>query len=339
VVLLEGIYYQSPDVCVDAVFRKSVHEICAEDVQNEDVAIALEIHPNNASADSIQKHDPLAIMEKLVGLGAKRVSMYLDITANHFCEEEIQGLLKAFKPYLDTGQLNLVLIQSGTKFLGFGLDLVPIGVVEVFNNGKEPWLDFNDMMACYDDKLFPQDDRCYLALLYKLCKEEERQYLELVRRNTILFRDRLTLDLQKHSFLQLSQIEDDKPFYVAFRVADEVLDEFGVISEDREKLIIDFTEDLEEALMILFRELESSCISRASFGFNITSFDNCERMIRFKPGVESKQKIANLAAIIGVFNEICFQKLAMMSDKTVLGRDKNERKKLFYEVIKQIGSL
>ncbi|MDE7112855.1 MAG: hypothetical protein K2O57_01510, partial [Acetatifactor sp.] len=100
----------------------------AEEAQNRlpDI-IMIDIHPNDATKKIITKNDVAKMLDKINNYMTqnkcrKKITVIVDITLNQATDNEVAEIRERAADYLADGWLNLVFVQSLTKFAKMGRD-------------------------------------------------------------------------------------------------------------------------------------------------------------------------------------------------------------------------
>lgn len=270
--------------------------------------IVMEPHPNNAALQSIVPHDPVALIENVLGHGrTEPVTLVMDVTLNHLGDAQIQRALETAKPYIDSGVLNLVLLQSGTKFFQNGMDLASIGTAVVLND-KTHWTGFNGAMAETTQHV-PEDDKGYIAkLLSEPNAEASRAYLDKVRANTALLRAALDREIPlghaEDNAFEVCANTDRETVYIAFKPTDAYLrriNEEAAKAQNQTTPALDHDRRSELNGGVYKKEVlrafgDLTAVDRSSFGFNITNFGECGETVRITLGIEDAPLLATYAS-------------------------------------------
>ncbi|HXW81275.1 MAG TPA: hypothetical protein VEJ84_17365, partial [Acidimicrobiales bacterium] len=291
VAIMAGAYYETPELFHGAETKQDVTDA---ELKSKRV-IVLEPHPNNAKAETIIPHDPLKLLDNLYGSDTGQHTVIMDVTLNHLGEAQIAAVLVKAKRYIDDGTLNLVFVQSGTKFMQHGMDLVGIGLSMVFNDGKS-WGEFNTKMAAYKD-LVPDQDRTYIAKMLLNNKEELGAYLQKIRKNTLLLSESLKRALAaEDNALQLTINEDPETVYLAIKPKDSFVTTVTKkpAEEDNRKEVNQKV--YKDHLLPALRGLP--IVGRDSFGFNLTNLGECITTIRVTLGIEDKGLLDKYCEVI-----------------------------------------
>ncbi|SAI65293.1 Uncharacterised protein [Bordetella ansorpii] len=285
--ILTGAYYETPALFPGAADIDSVDSPALREKR----LIVMEPHPNNAAKVEVHPHDPVALIQNVFGVQREHpCTLVIDCTLNHLGEEQIARVLHEARPHIESGVLNLVLVQSGTKFFQNGMDIVNIGTAAIFNKGDN-WTGFQDGMD-QGRMHVPDDDKGYIASMLSGGNEQtSMEYLSRVRHNTSQLRGELLRDIPPGhtggNAFELCANTDDRTVYVAFRPTDayvarvqkKPLDQ--LTEKDRADVNVKLYTD---RLLPGFNELAT--VDRSSFGFNVTNFGECHTTVRITLGIE-----------------------------------------------------
>ena len=286
VAILKGAYYETPHLFPAEQHVDSVTDAALKDKK----VILLEPHPNNAAETEIHPHDVPALFNNLFGTETGPHTVVLDLTLSHLSEPEVATILDAAKPYIQSGKLNLVLVQSGTKFYQSGMDIVNLGTAITFNNGGDTWKGFNDATKNTRNPL-PAEDQAYVARMLDRNGQQLMDYLNKIRSNTAELRDLLTDALGQDSAFTLSESTDPTTVYVAFRPTDAfIAQRLGksvndLSFDDRMKVNQDV---YAKHVLPALQAATLPAVDRTSFGFNVTNFGECATTVRITPGIEGR---------------------------------------------------
>jgi hypothetical protein len=287
--ILRGAYYEIPELFPHA---KEVTGIGDASLQSKNL-ILMEPHPNNAALDHIDPHDPVQLLENIFSNDRKEpCTVIMDVTLNHLSDEQIKLTLEKAKPYIDDGRLNLILLQSGTKFMQSGMDLTNIGVSAVINKGPG-WADFNQKMEQRQQPVAREDVR-YIANMLDGNGPELKRYMDRVRDNTSTLRTLLEQKVgsEPAGAFELCGSTDPETVYIAIKPKDahiaKVLNkqEHELTDDDRVKVAHDMYVD---QFLPAFDDL--AVVDRTSFGFNNTNFGECGKTFRITLGIEEKEML------------------------------------------------
>lgn len=287
----ENIYFETP-------------ELFPNRIQGEEEEIdvyVMEPHPNNAAKDSVEHKDPLSyVLEKLNNITDKQITIIMDVTLNCLADEEIQELLKneEVEKFIKDGKLNLVLLQSGTKFYTHGMDIASVGTALVYNN-KDNWKSFNEDLInsskCKfqteeeDSEEKPQyainitkKDQKYFAKMLTLKNSEkdskyyQQVYLDKIKNNAHkLYNQLVCMNTQTEDALKVLEsttgTENAKNVYVAIRFKDEFV-----------KKILTCTGEEKEKYKEIFKNFKNDVGSLSDGEYNPTDYKYLEK---FNKGV------------------------------------------------------
>ncbi|KFA91960.1 hypothetical protein Q664_18680 [Archangium violaceum Cb vi76] len=295
--ILKGAYYETPDLFPSATVVDSVD---APELRKKKV-IVLEPHPNNAAELEIHPHNVCALLESLFTTNKEAShSVIVDLTLSHLSEPDVGAILQCAGGYILSGNLNLVFVQSGTKFYQSGMDLVNVGTALVFNDGSS-WEKFNQALAGFKNSL-PPEDRLYIARMLGANGPLLLEYLEEIRRNTARMRKLLGQKLSAGSnALTLCHSTDKETVYLAFRPKDEFVARMR--SKEVGELTTGDRAKVNQAIYLqcvipALREAELPAVDRTSFGFNVTNLGECYTTVRITPGIEEDMLFKCYSAVI-----------------------------------------
>ncbi len=294
---VKRIYFETPQLFPWAQRIESIFDAALRTQK----LIVMEPHPNNVSLSHIAWQDPVALLRNILsGPVVTQRTIVLDVTASHLNEEEITSLLAEAKPHIDNGDLNLVLVQSGTKLFQNGMDIASMGTAIVLNNNAGPWFQFNKVMYS-TQQYVPAEDKTYIAkMLSAQNMPQLQEYVDKIRSNTRLLRALLEPVLafghNNDNVFQLTINTDDNTVYITLRPTDEFIalqtqeKDIGSINElDRKSVNVALKFYLLDALKGL------PVTERPSFGFNISNIALSYDSIRLAVGIEDEALIREYA--------------------------------------------
>lgn len=303
---LHGAYYETPALFPGAQQADTVDSAALQDKK----VIIMEPHPNNAAESSIVPHDPVKLIDNLFAHGRQQpCTLVMDVTLNHLGDQQIIDTIAAAKPHIEDGKLNLILLQSGTKFIQNGMDLVNIGVAAIINNQQGKWQSFNANMQ-QNAQSVPADDRGYIANMLSKNGPQLKSYLDQVRGNTATLRADLASKLTTggNNAYELCANSDPSTVYIALKPKDSFIaaklnkSETEITHADRSKV----NQDLyKEKFLPAFGDLAN--VDRSSFGFNLSNFGECDTTVRVTLGVEDKAMLEHYANRIAAVGQQAFQ--------------------------------
>lgn len=304
-----------------------------EDVKKDTDVVFIELHPNNVAAITQQyEHDAILLLDRIKkwndedGYAAKERTIVLDITLNALNDDEVQKVLKESLELIKDGLLNLILIQSLTKFAQLGLDKRSAGCFIIINNGWEPWYIVNKKLKEITVK--EQVDKSVESFFtYFACHNDLlKRYIKMVNENVQSVYDSTLKQLNQletieHSRFQITMSSDPKACYVAINMNGLIPDSEKTSFTLKIKDIEEFSHILLDYMIYPLCEFYGLPISaRASIGFPLTSINIVMDSLRFTIGIESEQHLKQYADILAyssfVLNRLHEPKLFFIKDTT-----------------------
>lgn len=308
--------------------------------------IMVDIHPNDASKPEMRKNDIVAIIESRLKdkPAEKRLTVIVDITLNHVADDEVKGITERVKPYIDSKQLNLVFIQSLTKFTQLGMDKHSGGLMFHYNSSGDDWKAFNESIEKSAKNAVPDTIHNYFDLLFKAASEEQKTYIQLVRKNTKYVYDQLKekfsgQQIEKGQTFDLSLNEDDGTCYVAFNY-EELSARLFAGKEDRDSETEMLGKRiLNEGIYNVINKLKLPLSMRQSFGFPISNLGEAWIGSRFTIGIEEREMLNQYVDIVTyVRQQISTQsKQSEQSDEVLL--DDKKRREEFSKFTDSISTI
>ncbi len=192
------------------------------DINKTDV-IVIDFHPNNATADIVYKHDISGWLRKILDSLGKPLTIIIDVTINRLQDREIHETIQLLSSRPNGKWVNIVLLQSLTKFAQLGADILSGGALTIINSGGEDWRGFNDDMAAdlANRALSPAAQQFFCFHLEHM-RDLTSIYFDKINSNTnSLFRkskaicDNLELNIN-YQAMRLQVNADDATCYIAF---------------------------------------------------------------------------------------------------------------------------
>ncbi len=316
--------------------------------------VFVDIHPNDATKKQIVSND---ISFLIMGLFAKvkdpttyRVTVMVDITLNHPGEDEVMAIRKHAQPYIKSGQLNLVFVQSLTKFAQLGMDKYSGGLVFAYNN-PEKWKAFNDSItqARTKDQPDPTSHK-YFQALFTYCAEEQKEYLVRVRENTkqvhLMLKEAFSKLNITSDAIQIAENSDDGSCYVAMRYDEFIASIYPIDKASDFNEVHHFNEDvLEHGINGLLQKLGLPVAMRFSFGFPVSNLGETGKEVRFTIGLEGKEQLQKYVDVISYINATLAKKFEELnitetsSTKFKPLTEGKERQKFLQEAIAPIKTM
>lgn len=269
--------------------------------------IMIDIHPNDATKELITANDICGLLRGIADLqgtdGSRKISMIIDITLNQAMDSEVQGIIRESKPYIADGWLNLVFVQSLTKFAQMGMDKHSGGLVFSYNK-EDDWRQFNDSLQA-GRKADPVDPymQKYFQMLFDNAAEEQREYINIIRANTIYVQNQLSTKLAGTA-ITLSDNDDAGSCYVAWRyeVSYNKIRELykscglgGALPYTLHEFNIAI---LERGINARMSKQKLPVAMRFSFGFPISNLGETGNEVRFTIGTETSEELDGYITVI-----------------------------------------
>lgn len=261
--------------------------------------IMIDIHPNDATKEYITFNNICALLKGIANLrdkgGAKKITMIIDITLNQAMDEEVQEIIKSSEKYIADGWLNLVFVQSLTKFAQMGMDKHSGGLVFSYNKA-DAWKQFNDSLQ-ESRQADPVDSymQRYFQMLFDNAADEQRAYINIIRDNTRYVQERLSTELAGTA-ITLSDNVDAGSCYVAWHYRDSysriqrLFEQEGLMPYSLHEFNIAI---LEYGINARMSQQTLPVAMRFSFGFPISNLGETGNEVRFTIGMETKEELNN----------------------------------------------
>ena len=275
-----------------------------------DVVIT-ELDPNSSTDKRLFQQNLKGLIDKLEDHyehSDMRLTLVIDTTLNSVNHPEITAMLDRAKHLINCGALNIVIIQSLTKFSQCGLDQCNAGLSIVINNGRS-WKKHNT----HYQGIAANDSTDIVAQRYfnffaSLTTGREKRpltndYIERIVKSTnslytTLLRYAPDLGSAQDNLLKMVPTTEYHLCYVAFNTA-------GVLAAADPQSRLDaheletFNTHLKDHLILpICREFKLPLTSRQSIGFALSSVGTALDSIRFTVGDESLPTIVRYASII-----------------------------------------
>lgn len=307
------VHMETPTSVEDFLSRMSKPDFRLPDI------IMIDIHPNDATRESIAANDICLLLEKINQYRedwdcCKQITVIVDITLNQAMDDEVQGIIKGSREWIGQGWLNLVFVQSLTKFAQMGMDKHSGGLVFAYNH-ESRWKEFNESLKAgrEADPVDPYMQE-YFRLLFANAGEEQREYIRIIRENTRYVQDTLS-QMLADTAIQLSVNEDAGSCYVAWhyrraykqiRYARWSSQNPGSSKEpessDLPKLPYTLHEFniaiLEEGINRRMSNARLPVAMRFSFGFPLSNLGETGDEVRFTIGMETQDELMAYMQII-----------------------------------------
>jgi hypothetical protein len=282
--------------------------------QTTDVAsfadiIFVELHPNNVLASKQFAFNIEALLSQMTSWSSKQRTLVIDMTLNAMKDHEIQNFLhsKPASDLINSGALNIILIQSLTKFAQLGLDKRSAGALTMINS-NDHWFEVNAKLVQLRGVEHIDISTLSFFSYFANMHWSEVEYLELINRNVRFVYQEIVEQTNKlellHSGLQVSRSSDPKPCYVAINTNGFITD-FSLTSDNFRELVSDL---LVYLFYPLCRFYGLPISERYSIGFPLTSVNPVFGSLRLTIGLEPEKQLKQYAEILAyityVFNDL-----------------------------------
>lgn len=313
----ERVHRQAPESVEEFVRTLNSGGETAESAQDRlpDI-IMIDIHPNDATKAVINQNDVAGMLDAMNDYMMrnqcpKRITVIVDITLNQAADKEVAQIRKRAAVYLAQGWLNLVFVQSLTKFAQMGMDKHSGGLV-FFYNDAEKWGAFNeDLSKSRDaDPVDPYMQR-YFQLLFDNAADEQREYIDIIRENTQYVQRELTAQLEGTA-ITISDNKDTGSCYVAWRYEKSYGDVVRLynkykLKEAPKEVLYSLHEFniaiLENGINTQMSKRKLPVAMRFSFGFPISNLGETGNEVRFTIGTETREELNEYIEVIGYIGE------------------------------------
>lgn len=278
------------------------------DIDHSADIIFMEIHPNNVVETTQFAHDIKGFLQSMLDDQAHWLThartLVIDATLNALNDEDIQNTLKKAQRLIKSGWLNIIIIQSLTKFSQLGLDKRSAGVLTVINNNAEHWHTVNASVRAFKD-IEVVDDTTSNFFSYFLGLQQDliKEYIRLVNTNVRTVYDRTlsmldSLEVLSRDRFQITTSSDPKACYVALNIRGILADaDPGLKCRDKdlEKFLAHILEYLLHPLCEFYG---LPLTERMSIGFPMTSANCVFDSIRLTIGLENGSQLWGYAEIL-----------------------------------------
>ena len=285
---------------------RSLNEI----VDVPDILIS-DIHPNNAALETLFQNDVASWVENALRTHQeKSMILVVDITLNHYRDNEIQALLTRLQPFISAGRLELYCVQSLAKLIQLGSDNFSGGVCFYFG-AKEPpqTLSQSSSHKSAFFHMLLQHFQGITAEYYTLIRNNsEWVYRQLIQRfeqigeytwsESALWKDQISGSATaQFCATDVSLNVDDGAVYVSINF-NPLLNRCKIPKEEQE----DCVKDLRIVLIQLAKSRGLPITSRQSFGFSFSNMSVAVITIRFSIGAENKNYLNRYCELLDDFS-------------------------------------
>lgn len=275
--------------------------------------IMIDIHPNDATKKVIVPNDVAEMLGEINNYMTqnkcrKKITVIVDITLNQATDNEVAEIRERAAGYLADGWLNLVFVQSLTKFAQMGMDKHSGGLVFSYNKADE-WEQFNDSLQVsrQADPVDPYMQR-YFQMIFDNASDEQREYIDIIRNNTRYVQEQLWGRLEKTA-ITLSANDDPGSCYVAWRYEksyDAVCELYKRNKPEKKEpySLHEFNiAILEKGINVQMSKHKLPVAMRFSFGFPISNLGETGNEVRFTIGTETREKLNEYIELIGCIGD------------------------------------
>jgi len=281
-----------------------------DEVQDDSSIIFVDTHSNNAVESELYSHQ----IKHLFAIRYPRHKEYLstgmipynikttiiiDATLNILNDSELTEIISEVNLLLQEGLLNLIIVQSLTKFTQLGADKFSAGIICVYNNGKGLWEEFNKKL--YDLCSITRPDKLienYFSIFYRYGRESLTEYLNKVNENTCFLLNQLEqFNLGHNIGIEVTANIDNKTCYISlnYRAFTQYFYKRSFISDQD---ISSFNKNIIELIVDLTKTVGIVLTQRQSIGFPECNINECDFAVRLTVGLESNEQLKNIALII-----------------------------------------
>lgn len=276
------------------------------DINQDFDVIFVEIHPNNMVEGKLFSHDIFGLLENIETAlqhnKNKKITLVIDATLNALDDNDIQSVLKHSSYLIDSGCLNLIFVQSLTKFFQLGLDQRSAGMIAVINNNKNDWIEVNKRLNNLSK--LENVDQSTLVFFSHFAKHIDLigKYIQAVNGNVRFVYEAVmkkfnNLEVFRKLF-QISINPDPQSCCVVLNMnalLAEVDSGFNFGINEIEK----FSKDLINHLIIpLCNLFELPITQRMSIGFPLSSLGSVFASIRVTIGLEPYEQLMQYAEVL-----------------------------------------
>ncbi len=308
-----------------------------DDIISDPDIIFMELHPNDVTSTKQFQLDTEALRSYLSKKSQKVITVVIDVTLNSLEDEELHELCRSVETFLESGQLNLIFVQSLTKFSQLGLDKRSGGLFCIYNNNSVLWQKVNQKakeLAANEPIDFATSQYfCRFLREHNLIKEYIQTINRSVRSIYLQTLKRLNeLEVPDSGCFQITFSSDEKACYIALNMFTLFAKlDCGFSTESNSHKIDEIAEDiLDDLILPLLIKYRLPVTKRMSIGFPLTTVDVALGSIRLKFGLESQVEIEQYIDVIVYASFVinCFFK----QDKFPINiSDKKQRDKFLKE--------
>lgn len=296
----------------------------------------LEIHPNNVLSSKQFSHDIEGLIKNIFSKTNKPRALVIDATLNFLNDSEIINLLNFSKPLVESGSINIIIIQSLTKFMQIGMDKRSGGVVVIINKG-DYWSKINEkFIQLQQNEITDSSTVSFFSYFSYEMKNELGKYLQYINEKVcktydMVMKHLTELEVQKHNRFQLTINSDQKSCFLALNINGLL-----TLEQDEESVEKSCTYILNHLIYPLCEFYKLPLTERMSIGFPLSSISVVAGSVRLTIGLETEEQLKQYAEILAYAsfvlnreNEFIFDNFKDSDTKKFLGDYFDEKVKQF----------
>lgn len=291
-----------------------------DDIKHDFSIIFMDIHPNNAVESELYSHQLKKLLHHLYpdytnrlisnqNLYKNKKIIVIDATLNIFLDDELKQLIDEAMPLIQVGLVNLVILQSLTKFGQLSGDIFSGGGVYLINDNSDYWKPFNRKLKEFYLKSQPDSLICnYFSLFLSVGQSALMANMDKINKNTLFFYDTIKKQLNQLNFdskdfaINLTDSIDPHSCYVAFNyrsLTHRIYQKVFITDED-----IACLNKITIGLIVQLSHLYNVPLTqRQSIGFATCNINQSDFTIRLTIGLENEDDLKTLA---NLFTYVCY---------------------------------
>ncbi|HRA42795.1 MAG TPA: hypothetical protein PLV31_03795 [Gammaproteobacteria bacterium] len=264
----------------------------------------VEIHPNNVAASKQFAYDVKTFVRNLcLNQSHKYRTLVVDVTLNALNDSEVYELIKQALPLINQGNLNLIFIQSLTKFSQLGLDKRSSGLIVMLNNNGTYWQPANAaFQRLQQEEPVDQATVRFFSYFYNNA-DELKKYIGMINRNTRYVYDNIMkqfdeLEVLSRQYFQITMSSDPRACYIALNVNGLIAVTNRDLTLKEKKVGIFLADLLQYFIHPLCRLFHLPLTERMSIGFPLSSANAVFDSLRITIGLETKRDLDRYVDIL-----------------------------------------
>lgn len=286
-----------------------------DDISTESSIVFIDMHPNNAVEKELYSHNVRKLFDRLYldyknrvkdspGIYKTKKTIVIDATVNIMFDIELIDIIKEAAPLVESGLINLIIVQSLTKFHQLSADKFSAGILYLMNNNGEYWTSFNERLKEYC--VASQPDRIvrtYFAAFCEYGSEALMRNHDKINGNTKFLYDLVKAQLAHFNYsrdnflMEMTSSIDDGSSYISFnyRKLTRYMYQAKFISD---KHISNINKEIIKFIVRLSNIQGIQLTQRQSIGFGVCNIGECDFAIRLTVGLEQVSDLQKLARIL-----------------------------------------